>query len=119
MDDEEMILDIVKEMLNTLNYKVDTALNGQQAVEKYKSSVECNVPYDLVIMDLTVPGGQGGEAAIKELLIINSKIKAIVTSGYSTGQVMSYPQKYGFKERLIKPFNMKSLETTLNKVLSK
>jgi PAS domain S-box-containing protein len=118
MDDEEMILDIVKEMLNTLNYKVDTALNGQQAVKKYKSSVECNVPYDLVIMDLTVPGGQGGEAAIKELLIINSKIKAIVTSGYSTGQVMSYPQKYGFKERLIKPFNMKSLETILNKVLS-
>ncbi|MCP4484706.1 MAG: response regulator, partial [Flavobacteriaceae bacterium] len=40
------------------------------------------------------------------------------TSGYSTGQVMSYPQKYGFKERLTKPFNMTDLEATLNKVLS-
>ncbi len=119
MDDEEMILDIVKEMLITLEYEVDTSLNGEQAIEKYQNSVKSNAPYDLVIMDLTIPGGKGGEAVIKELLEINPEIKAIVTSGYSTGQVMSYPQGYGFKERLVKPFSMETLEKTLNIVFTK
>jgi signal transduction histidine kinase/CheY-like chemotaxis protein len=118
MDDETMILDIVKEMLELLGYQVDTAINGQQAIKKYQQrSITCT-PYDAVIMDLTIPGGKGGETVIKELLQLNPAIKAIVTSGYSTGQVMSYPREYGFKDRLIKPFNMKTLEKILSKLLT-
>jgi CheY-like chemotaxis protein len=118
MDDEAMILDVAKEMLESLGYKVDTVINSKQAIKKYKQSSVSSKPYDAVIMDLTIPGGKGGEYVIKELLLFNPEIKAIVTSGYSTGKVMSYPQKYGFKERLIKPFNMDTLEETLNKVLT-
>ena len=118
MDDEAMILDVAKEMLESLGYKVDTVLNSKQAIKKYKQSSVSSKPYDAVIMDLTIPGGKGGEYVIKELLLFNPEIKAIVTSGYSTGKVMSYPQKYGFRERLTKPFNMETLEETLNKVLT-
>ena len=118
MDDEEMILGVAKEMLGILGYEVDTALNGRQAIVKYENSRKSGAPYDVVIMDLTIPGGNGGESVIKELLLLNPKIKAIVTSGYSTGQVMAYPKKHGFKERLIKPFNMDALEKTLNKILT-
>jgi CheY-like chemotaxis protein len=118
MDDEKMILDVAKEMLGILGYEVDTALNGQQAIMKYENSHKSGAPYDVVIMDLTIPGGHGGESVIKELILLNPKIKAIVTSGYSTGQIMAYPQNFGFKERLIKPFNMNDLEKTLNKILT-
>jgi signal transduction histidine kinase/ActR/RegA family two-component response regulator len=118
MDDEKMILDIAKEMLSILGYEVDTALNGHQAIMKYENSLKSDAPYDVVVMDLTIPGGHGGESVIKELLLLNPEIKAIVTSGYSTGQVMAYPQNFGFKERLIKPFNMNTLEKTLNKLLT-
>jgi YesN/AraC family two-component response regulator len=85
---------------------------------KYENSYKSGTPYDVVIMDLTIPGGNGGESVIKELMLLNPKIKAIVTSGYSTGQVMAYPQSFGFKERLFKPFNMNDLEKTLNKILT-
>ena len=118
MDDEKMILDVAKEMLGILGYEVDTALDGQQAMMKYENSYKSGTPYDVVIMDLTIPGGNGGESVIKELMLLNPKIKAIVTSGYSTGQVMAYPQNFGFKERLFKPFNMNDLEKTLNKILT-
>lgn len=117
MDDEEMILDISAEMLKSLGYSVETAVEGQQAIDKYIDAAKCGKPFDVVIMDLTIPGGKGGEEVIKELLDINPHQKAIVSSGYSTGKVMSSYTEYGFKGRLVKPFRMKDLENELLKIL--
>lgn len=117
MDDEQMILEVSSQMLQSLGHKVDTASCGQQAIDKYNDSIKSGTPFDLVIMDLTIPGGKGGELVIKELLAINPHIKAIVSSGYSTCQVMSAPDEYGFKERLVKPFTMQTLKNKLLKVL--
>lgn len=118
MDDERMILDIAKEMLGILGYEIDSALNGHQATMKYENCLKSGAPYDVVIMYLTILGSHGGEFVIKKLLLLTPKIKAIVTNGYSTGQVLAYTQNCGFKERLIKPFNMNALEKTLNKLLT-
>jgi DNA-binding NarL/FixJ family response regulator len=68
-------------------------------------------------MDLTIPGGMGGEDAMKELLALDPQVKAIVTSGYSTDQVMSNYTKFGFRGRLAKPFRMKDLENELFRTL--
>ena len=118
MDDEEMILDILTESLSLLGYTVDTAIDGERAIEKYIKADKQGRPFDVVIMDLTIPGGKGGEDTIAELLDINPNVKAIVSSGYSTGKVMSNPAKYGFKGRLVKPFKMESLKNELLKVLN-
>ncbi|WP_198555458.1 PAS domain-containing hybrid sensor histidine kinase/response regulator [Colwellia sp. 75C3] len=117
MDDEEMILDISSEMLEALGYSVVTAIDGKKAVEKYIDAQKCGRPFDVVIMDLTIPGGKGGEEVITELLDINPQVKAIVSSGYSTGKIMSNHTNYGFKGRLVKPFRMKVLENELYKIL--
>jgi signal transduction histidine kinase/ActR/RegA family two-component response regulator len=117
MDDEEMILEVSTQMIESLGYNVETALCGREAIEKYTNSFVSGKPFDVVIMDLTVPGGKGGELAIKELIAINPQIKAIVSSGYSTSKVMSAPAEYGFQDRLVKPFTMQTLEDRLAKIL--
>ncbi|MFC1718486.1 PAS domain S-box protein [Candidatus Poribacteria bacterium] len=69
MDDEEQIRDLAAGMLNSLEYEVATAEDGAKAIELYKNAESSGVPFDAVILDLTVPGGMGGSAAIQELRI--------------------------------------------------
>ena len=45
-------------------------LGGQEAIDKYQERYKKREPYDIVIMDLTIPGGMGGEETIKALLKI-------------------------------------------------
>jgi DNA-binding NarL/FixJ family response regulator len=78
---------------------------------------ESETPYDVVILDLTVPGKMGGKEAIKKLLEIDPEIKAIVSSGYSDDTVLSNFQEYGFKGMMTKPFDSRSLGNVLHEVL--
>jgi DNA-binding NarL/FixJ family response regulator len=74
-------------------------------------------PFDVVIMDLTIPGGMGGKEAIKKLLEIDPKVKAIVSSGYSTDPVMADFRSYGFSGVAVKPYNIEELSEILDKVI--
>ena len=73
-------------------------------------------PFDLVILDLTVKGGMGGKEAIKELLKIDPKLKAIVSSGYSNDPVMNNFTAYGFAGALPKPNSKKELLEALENI---
>ena len=75
--------------------------------------------FDAVIMDLTIPGGMGGKEAVRQLLKIDSKVKAIVSSGYSNDPVMSDFRKFGFKGVVTKPYTIEELGKTLQEVLTK
>jgi len=118
VDDESTILDVASDMLILMGYSVDTAIDGSIALEKYKTSLNSNKPYNIIIMDLTIPGGLGGKDLIKELVKINPDIKAIVSSGYADDPVMANYEKYGFKGFLIKPYVMQELNDVIIKLLS-
>jgi len=118
MDDEGAILDVSATMLASLGYTVETSVDGKQAIEKYIDAEKRGTPFDVVILDLTIPNGMGGEDAIKELLGINPQVKVIVSSGYSNSNVLSNYAKYGFKGRISKPFLMKTLETEVFNILN-
>ena len=109
MDDDEMILETSRALLGHLGFKVDSARTGEEALEKYQRIFTKGGKYDLVIMDLTIPGGMGGKMAIEKLLEMDPDAVAVVSSGYSTDPIMADFQKYGFKGRLKKPFNMKEI----------
>lgn len=64
-------------------------------------------------MDLAIPDGMGGREAMSELLKIDRKARAIVSSGYSNDPVMSDCQNYGFKYVMPKPYKMRDLETAI------
>ncbi len=117
MDDEEMVRNVSAEMLKLCGYTVDLAIDGKEAIKKYISADKGGHPFDIVIMDLTIPGGIGGQEAIKRLLSVAPKAKIIVSSGYSTDPVMANYSDYGFKGRLAKPFQIKALKAEIFRVM--
>ncbi len=117
MDDEELVRNVSGAMLKSMGYDVEFALNGKEAIKKYVFAIENGKPYDMVIMDLTIPGGMGGKETVKEILIIDSDARVIVSSGYSTDPILANYREYGFKGRLIKPFRLEDLKNELTMVM--
>ncbi len=119
MDDEEMIRDFLKDILTMHGFKVEVVEDGKEAIEKYKKAMEKGEPFDLVIMDLTIPGGMGGKEAIKILKDIDLNISVIVSSGYTDTDVLIRYEEYGFSGYLHKPYKLSELFSVISKVLQK
>lgn len=117
MDDEEYIREIINDMLELLGYEVRLAADGKEALRMYEQAKDKQAPFDLVIMDLTVPGGVGGLKAVKKLLQIDPQAKVVVASGYSTDSVLADYEKYGFKGMLNKPFSIEELSALIPRLL--
>ena len=117
MDDDEVLQEIISEMLEFAGHEVEIAADGQQAVDMYQQAMKAGEPFDLVITDLTVPGGMGGKEMTAELLEIDPVVKVIVSSGYSSDPVMANFADYGFKAVIAKPYKMEALTATLQEVL--
>ena len=118
MDDEEMIRDVVGEMLNIMGYEAEFAKDGVEAIKKYNDAMEENRKFDIVLLDLTIPGGMGGRETMEKLLKLDPDVKGIIVSGYSTDVIISEYEKYGFKEAVLKPFRMDELSSVLKKILN-
>lgn len=118
MDDEEMIRDVVGEMLNIMGYEAEFAKDGVEAIKKYNDAMEENRKFDIVLLDLTIPGGMGGRETMEKLLKLDPDVKGIIVSGYSTDVIISEYKKYGFKEAVLKPFRMDELSSVLKKILN-
>ena len=114
-----MVLEVVGDMLKYLGYEVAFARNGNEAIEFYKRAKAAGHPFDVVIMDLTIAGGMGGKEAIKKLIEIDPEVKAIVSSGYANDPIMADFKKYGFSGVIAKPYKIKDLSKTLQKVMGK
>ncbi|MBI5453710.1 MAG: PAS domain S-box protein [Deltaproteobacteria bacterium] len=118
MDDEEMIRELAGEMLPMLGYEVEVSKDGDEAVLKYTKAKEEGKPFDLIILDLTVPGGTGGKEALRRLNDIDPGVRAIVSSGYSNDPIMADYGSYGLKGVIAKPFDIKSLREAVRSALS-
>jgi signal transduction histidine kinase/ActR/RegA family two-component response regulator len=118
MDDDELVRKVVCRVLSKVGFEISSAKSGIEAIEMYTEASSSDRPFDLVIMDLTVPGGLGGKETIEELLDIDPEVKAIVSSGYSTDPVMKDFRKYGFKGAVIKPYNIEELMSVVRKVIA-
>ncbi len=118
MDDEKSIQRFVEKILKSFGHTVTVVGDGVEAIQEYKMALKKGNPYDAVIMDLTIPGGMGGQETIKELISIDSDVKTIVSSGFSNNPVISNYTKYGFKEFIAKPYSIVELKEKLNKILA-
>lgn len=117
MDDEKFILDTASRMLRSNGHMALCASHGAQALDLYRQAQQSGEPIAVVILDLTVPGGMGGQQTVQELRKINPEVKAIVSSGYCDDPVLANPESYGFCGVLPKPYRMKQLEELLQSVL--
>ena len=84
----------------------------------YREALASGKPFDLVIMDLTVPGAMGGKEAIQALIQVDPRVKAIVSSGYSNDPIMADFRSYGFSGVVRKPYRLRELSEEVLRVLS-
>jgi len=118
MDDEEPILRLAEKLMLRLGIEFASAKNGQEAVERVRAAKESGVRFDLVVMDLTIPGGMGGKEAVALLRQIDPGIRAIVSSGYSSDLAMADFRKHGFQGMVAKPYDIAELSAVIRAVLS-
>jgi two-component system, cell cycle sensor histidine kinase and response regulator CckA len=113
VDDEDIIIDVSRQILETLGYNVIVARSGQEALEIYKKQ---NRQIDVVILDIVMPEMNGGEIsdALKE---INSDVKIILSSGYSMNDLAIKILKRGCHSFIQKPFGIDQLSQKLRGVL--
>ncbi len=117
MDDEAIILELAAGMLSMAGFEVETTLNGEQAVALYSHGLAEGRAADVLIMDLTIPGGMGGREAAREILNLNPEAKIIVSSGYSNDPVMADYRDYGFCAAIAKPYRQQELSEAVRKVM--
>lgn len=113
VDDEDMIIDVGKPMLEKLGYKVFVAKNGKEAIEVYNKHKD---EIDMVVLDMIMPD-MGGSEAYDRLKEINPTIKVLLSSGYSIDGLASEILKRGYDGFIQKPFHMKVLSQKLREIL--
>jgi signal transduction histidine kinase/ActR/RegA family two-component response regulator len=116
LDDEEPIRKATIMLLHSLGYQAESVNTGAAAVELYKRALQQGSPFDMVLLDLTIPGGMGGREVIRLLRDLDPDVKAIVCSGYAQDAVMGTFRDFGFKAVITKPFTLQELGSTLREV---
>jgi len=115
VDDEETVRDVVSQMLKQNNLKVMTAANGKEGVQLFKKHSD---EISMVILDATMPE-MNGEETFRELQMIKSNVRVVLTSGYNEQDVTSYFVGKGLAGFIQKPFSHEKLITVLGDVAEK
>lgn len=116
MDDEPTVRNVATEMLRQLGYNTVESSGGAEAVELYRQALSEGNRFSAVILDLTVPGGMGGEEAIQLLGKLDPSVRAVASSGYSNSGILARYREYGFVDILPKPFRLEELGGIMAKV---
>ena len=117
MDDDPFIQQVASEMLAHPGCGVVTTGDGSEAVEAYARSLEDGRPFDLVLVDLTVPGGKGGLETLAGIRELDREVRAIICSGYFSDPQTPLFREHGFSAALPKPYDLADLEGALRSAL--
>ncbi len=117
MDDESTVRNVAKAMLVKLGHDVELSENGAEAIELFQEAASNNKKFNLIIMDLTIPGGMGGKEAAQQILELDPNTKIIVSSGYSNDPIMANFDDHGFCAAIAKPYQLQDLSKIVRKVL--
>jgi nitrogen-specific signal transduction histidine kinase/CheY-like chemotaxis protein len=113
VDDEKVVVQMGRKMLERLGYQVTTSTDGSDALETFRSQPE---QFDLVITDQTMPNMTGAELA-QELMRIRPDIPVILCSGFSELIDQEKAKAMGIQEFIMKPLLMHEIAETIRNIL--
>ncbi len=116
MDDEAQVRTIAERLLTYFGYQVSLAKDGAEALSLYQEAFRSHAPFGATILDITVPAGMGGIECMRKLREFDPEVKVIVSSGYATDPVMHDFKQYGFKDVVMKPYEVEEMSATLFRV---
>jgi PAS domain S-box-containing protein len=117
MDDEPAVRKVATVMLARLGYDVDAASDGAEALDKVRVARAAGRPFDVLLVDLTVPGGMGGAETAERLPLVDPDVVAVATSGYSNDPVMGRCRDFGFVAVIAKPYTPADLGLVISEAL--
>ena len=113
VDDNEMVLEIGKALLEELNYKVLTAKDGQEAVATYRAFKDV---IDMLVLDVVMPK-MGGVEALRIIRQEDPEVKAIFCTGYDKLNVVTEDEGISLESVITKPFSISELSQKLKSTL--
>lgn len=116
MDDQEDVLESLRMLLEVLGYSVEKSYDSDEATKSYRQQLEKEEPFNIVFVDLTVPGGKGGIDALTRIRKIDHQAKVVLTTGYGDENSISEYISLGFSGFLSKPFDFNSLKDILSRL---
>ena len=117
LEDEESLAETLLEVLAHLGHEAVWTRRGEDTIEAYRQATQEGRPFDLVLSDLTIVGGLGGEETMRRLRREFPDLRSIVSSGYSSNPVMARPAEYGFDAVVPKPWRLHELARTIERLL--
>ena len=93
--------------------------NADRAVEECEQALACGEPFDVALLDVTLPGGGGGSRTLMRLRDIQPDLPAVVMSDYSEGQDIADYKSRGFQGALVKPFVLSGIIEILEKAIKR
>lgn len=109
LEDDMLLQQLIVRTLKNQRFEVVETADGADTVRRYGEGLATNRPFDLVLMDLTIPGGMGGAQAMELIRQMDPQVNAIVSSGNRNDPTMIEPGEHGFSNVLPKPYDTMAL----------
>jgi PAS domain S-box-containing protein len=113
VDDDDAVRRVCRKMLETLGHEVRCTSDGLEALGLYERCRDNGESFDLVVLDMTIPGGLGGTEAVKALLDVDPTARVVASTGYAEDPVLANYADYGFVGIIPKPYTLDQLSDTI------
>ena len=117
IEDDANVVQVLSEFLDNSGFRVDSTFDGKSAIIAFREARQAADPYAVIILDLVIPGGMDGKEIISILKEIDPEVKAIISSGYTSDQVMTNFADYGFVAACAKPYPFKEMKNLLERLI--
>ncbi len=117
MDDESSILSLLSAALKRLGFDPVPTSDGKAAIEESAKAAQAGAPFDVAILDLTIPGGMGGVEAAGALRAAYPGLLLVASSGYAQNPVLLNFRDFGFDQVLVKPYRIQDIAQLLATLL--
>lgn len=109
MDDDEIVRDVALAILGSAGFRVLTTETGDETLEAFRKAREENDPFDVVLLDLNVPGGMDGKETARRLREVDPSVRTILVTGNTADPIFTDFASHGFYYAVAKPFTSSQL----------